>query len=163
MKDPCCQQVQLGANLGEGEQVFARAFTPAAGGERLVIPLPPRPGVAAWLLSLQPWPTANGSDAAYAFTLVNAVDRNALTSILNRGGGAPNGGTPLAPSQPDVHVVSADRDSVWVDVRGIDNTLALDANVTVEVEVFALYATPKCPAPLVPDCNAPPEKRKGCQ
>lgn len=156
------QKFQLGATLGEGEQVLARAFSPVGGG-RLYIPIPPRPGVAAYVLLLQPWPTPEGGDTRYAFTLVNNPDPNALKTILNQGGGAPGGGTPLAPLQPDAHLIRADRDSVWIDLRGMDATLTVGADVTLNVELHALYPTPKCPAPIVPDCNLPPEDRKGCK
>lgn len=147
-------ETQKGANLGIGECVFSRAFTPAAA-QRLAVDLPRRFDVAAWLLTMTKWPTANGANDTYAFVLVN---NQGDVSILNPGG-APRAGTPLSPGQSDSVILAADREAVTIDARGVDNTLGADGSATIEIEIHALYATPKCPQPIKPDCSLPPERR----
>ncbi|KAA0214130.1 hypothetical protein EDM80_07235 [bacterium] len=158
------QLLQLGANLGIGELQFSRAFSPTPTAPRLTVKVPPTPNVAAWLLMLKAWPTPVPPGApVFAFVLVNALDPKAALSILRSGSGAPpGGGSPLAPGESDVFVVSADRDTITVDARFVDATLAAEAVGFLEIEVHALYATPQCPAPLNPDCNKPPAQREKC-
>lgn len=158
------QTLQLGANLGIGELVFSRSFSPTPTVPRLTIKTPPQPNVAAWLLLVKAWPTATPPGVPVtAFVLVNAQDPRAAFNILRIGSGAlPGGGAALQPGESDVFICSADKPTITVDGRGVDATLAGDAGVTLEVELHALYATPQCPAPLDPECNVPPAKRKKC-
>lgn len=158
------QLLQLGANLGIGECQFSRAFSPTPAAPRLTIKVPPVPNVAAWLVSQKAWPTATPPGTpVFIYTLVNSTDPNAAVNILRSGSVLPPaGGTPLGPGEPDVIVASADRDTITIDARVVDATLSADAGGTIEVEVHALYNTPQCPAPLDPNCNVPPAKRRKC-